>query len=54
MPGAGVIVDQTGSILLDTLADPGELKNLAGEPIQAKTVQQMKSLFQQLAQLNPR
>ena len=43
---------QAGSMLLDTVADPRELKNLSGDPGQAKTVQQMKSLFQQLPQPN--
>ena len=45
---------QAGSMLLDTIADPRELKNLSDDPGQAKTVQQMKNLFQQLPQPNPK
>jgi len=45
---------QAGSMLLDTSADPRELKNLSGDSGQAKTVQQMKSLFRQLPQSNPK
>lgn len=45
---------QAGSMLLDTLADPRELKNLSGDSGQAKTVQQMKSLFRLLPQPNPK
>jgi arylsulfatase A-like enzyme len=42
---------QAGSMLLDTVADPREQKNLSGDSDQAKNVQQMKSLFRQLPQL---
>ena len=37
-----------GSMLLDALNDPLELRNLSAEPGQAATVQEMKSLLKQL------
>lgn len=40
--------DRAGSMLLDLLNDPRELKNLASDPKRASTVQQMKRLLKQL------
>ena len=39
---------QAGAMLFDHSHDPRELKNLAGDPAHAKTVQEMKSLLKQL------
>jgi len=39
---------QAGSMLLDSLADPRELKNLASDQSRAATVQQMKELLKQI------
>ena len=39
---------QAGSMLLDSLGDPRELKNLAGDQSRAATVRQMKELLKQL------
>jgi iduronate 2-sulfatase len=39
---------RAGSMLLDGVSDPHELKNLAADPARAATVQDMKSLLKQL------
>jgi len=41
---------RAGSMLLDDVSDPRELKNLATEPGRAATVQQMKGLLKKLPQ----
>jgi len=40
--------DRAGSMLLDLLNDPRELKNLVSDPSRASTVQEMKRLLKQL------
>jgi len=40
--------DRAGSMLLDLLNDPRELKNLVSDPTRASTVQEMKRLLKQL------
>jgi arylsulfatase A-like enzyme len=40
--------DRAGSMLLDSLNDPRELKNLASDPSRASTVKEMKRLLKQL------
>ena len=39
---------RAGSMLLDVLNDPRELKNLTADPARASTVQTMKGLFKEL------
>ncbi|HZI48648.1 MAG TPA: sulfatase [Pyrinomonadaceae bacterium] len=39
---------RAGSMLLDSISDPRELKNLASDPNRAATVQEMKELLKQL------
>jgi uncharacterized sulfatase len=39
---------KAGSMLLDSVADPRELKNLSSDPSRAPIVQRMKELLQQL------
>ena len=45
---------RAGSMLLDSINDPRELKNLTSDPSRAKIVQEMKGLFRQLPQPNPK
>jgi len=39
---------RAGSMLLDSVGDPRELKNLASDPTRAGTVQEMKGLLKKL------